>query len=346
MRLVLVVAVLAACRGDQGTTPPPSDKWVAVKPPPEPGDEAGQVEADLDKLIRGVAPLEDEVAAKVSRDTLGKWQHALGEARAARGSRDVERMKQALAGLKQIARDAAAEIDGAPAPPLVSRKLYADDVALDGLPLSIAIETIGGVATPVLARGATLPANFSEVFSTAQDDQPSVEVHLVQGERPMVADNRDIGRFQLTGIPPAPRGVPQILVGISIDKHGVLAVTATDKATGKSRAVVLDAGGPALGKAAIAAALADANAHRADDDHARQLSAVELKLDTLLYAEQQLDRDVGKKVAPALHARWQRAMEDARVARTSHDLAKLQLATDALQRVSHDVAAQLYSSAP
>src|SRR5438874_5188848 len=165
-----------------------------------------------------------------------------------------------------------------------------DILLLDVTPLSLAIETLGGVATVLIPRNTTIPTRKTEVFSTASDNQTSVEVHVTQGERPMAKDNKTLGKFQLTGIPPAPRGVPQIEVTFDIDANGILHVTAKDKATGAERAIRIEASS-GLSDADIKRAVEDAAKHESEDKVRKDSIEARNQLDTLLYGTQKLVKE-------------------------------------------------------
>jgi molecular chaperone DnaK len=144
-----------------------------------------------------------------------------------------------------------------------------DVLLLDVTPLSLGLETLGGVMTTLIARNTTIPTRKSEIFSTATDNQTNVEVHVLQGERSLARDNRTLGRFQLTGMPPAPRGLPQIEVAFDIDANGIVNVTATDKATGKEQRITIT-GASGLSKDEVNRMVKDAEAHAADDKTRRE----------------------------------------------------------------------------
>jgi molecular chaperone DnaK len=232
----------------------------------------------------------------------------------------------------------------------VSQKLFADDVAAGTLPLSISIETIGGIATVIIPRGTKLPTSRTEVFSTALDDQNRVEVHLLQGERPLVTQNRTLGKFQLFGIPPAPRGVPQIEVTFTVDKDGVLAVSARDKATDRVQAIQIDGlAGATLDKAAVDQILAEAQAAQAQDAQASALANARNDLETLIYADKNLLKDVGHKLSAKTRTRFERELKGAeQVLKTATRLGDLKLVLavkDSLGKAGHDAAAELYANA-
>src|SRR5918992_1027173 len=157
-----------------------------------------------------------------------------------------------------------------------------DVLLLDVTPLSLGIETLGGVMTTLIPRNTTIPTKKSELFSTATDNQPNVEVHVLQGERPLARDNRTLGRFQLTGLPPAPRGVPQIDVTFDIDANGIVSVKAVDKATGKEQAITIS-GASGLSKDEVERMVKDAESHAADDKARREAIEARNQADALIY---------------------------------------------------------------
>ena len=161
-----------------------------------------------------------------------------------------------------------------------------DVLLLDVTPLSLGLETLGGVMTTLIPRNTTIPTRKSEVFSTAADSQTSVEVHVLQGERPMARDNRTLGRFHLVGLPPAPRGVPQIEVTFDIDANGIVNVSATDKATGKEQKITIT-GSSGLSKEDVARMVKDAEAHADEDKGRRELIDARNQGDALVYAVEQ-----------------------------------------------------------
>src|SRR5687768_16731907 len=173
-----------------------------------------------------------------------------------------------------------------------------DILLLDVTPLSLSIETLGGVATVQIPRNTTIPTRKSETFSTAADNQTTVEVHVTQGERPMAKDNKTLGRFQLTGIPPAPRGMPQIEVTFDIDANGILNVSAKDKATGVERNITITASG-GLTEAEIKKAVAEAEAHEAEDKARKEAIEARNQLDNLLYGTRKLVTENGAKLSDA-----------------------------------------------
>lgn len=171
-----------------------------------------------------------------------------------------------------------------------------DILLLDVTPLSLSIETFGGVATPMIAKNTTIPTAKTQIFSTAADNQTSVEVHVIQGERSMSADNKTLARFILDGIPPSPRGLPQVEVTFDIDANGILNVKALDKATGKSQAVRIEAS-TALSKEEVERLRNEASAHAEEDRVKRELVESKNRAETLVYAAEKALNDSGDKVA-------------------------------------------------
>jgi molecular chaperone DnaK len=232
----------------------------------------------------------------------------------------------------------------------LAQRLFGDDVATDALALSIRIETNGNVATVILPRGTKLPASHTEVFSTAQNDQDRVEVHLLQGERPLATQNRSLGKFQLFGIPPAPRGVPQIEVTFAVDRDGVLAVSARDKATGRAKAIQI-AGNAAstLDKAAVDNIVAEAKAAQGSDATLLALANARNELETLVYADRALLQDVGHKLSPRTRGRFERELRGAeqalKTANRVTDLGRVLAVKESLGKAGHAAATELYATA-
>jgi len=220
-----------------------------------------------------------------------------------------------------------------------------DVLLLDVTPLSLGIETLGGVMTTLIARNTTIPARKSEIFSTATDSQTSVEVHVLQGERQLARDNRTLGRFQLVGLPPAPRGVPQIEVAFDIDANGIVNVSATDKATGKVQKITIS-NSSGLSKAEVERMVQDAQSHAADDQARRDLVDARNQADALAYQVERTLQENGAKVPPADRAAIEAAIGDVRRAAQGDDRPAIVKATEALQRQSHTLAESLYRSHP
>jgi molecular chaperone DnaK len=223
-----------------------------------------------------------------------------------------------------------------------------DILLLDVTPLTLAIETLGGVATSLISRNTTIPTRKSEVFSTASDNQTSVEVHVTQGERPMAKDNKTLGKFQLTGIPPAPRGVPQIEVTFDIDANGILHVTAKDKATGTERQIRIEASS-GLSEADIKKAVEEAESHEAEDKARKESIELRNQLDSLLYGTRKLVTenaaklsDADKLMAEEEFKRAEKVLEDNREGGKADEL---RAAFESLQSVAHKIAETMYKSA-
>ena len=176
-----------------------------------------------------------------------------------------------------------------------------DVLLLDVTPLSLGIETLGGVTTKIIEKGTTIPVKKSQIFSTAEDNQPAVTIHVVQGEREFAKDNKSLGMFELTGIPPAPRGVPQIEVTFDIDANGILTVTAVDKATGKSQEIKIT-GSSGLSEEEIQRMVQDAEAHKAEDEARKALVELKNKADALVHQTKKTLSELGEKVESALKA--------------------------------------------
>jgi len=219
-----------------------------------------------------------------------------------------------------------------------------DILLLDVTPLTLSIETLGGVATPLIPRNTTIPTRKSEVFSTAADGQTSVEVHVLQGERPMGRDNKTLGRFHLDGIPPAPRGVPQIEVTFDIDANGIVHVAAKDRATGKENKITITASS-GLSKDDIEKAVKDAKAHEAEDKERREEIEVRNKADSLAYATEKSLKDLGDKVPAAMRSEVEEKLKAVRDALAGTDVEAVKRATDALMQASHKMAEEAYKAA-
>ncbi|MFZ3062481.1 MAG: molecular chaperone DnaK [Actinomycetota bacterium] len=213
---------------------------------------------------------------------------------------------------------------------------------LDVTPLSLGIETKGGIATMLIERNTTIPTKKSEVFSTAEDGQTSVEINVLQGERPMAADNRSLGRFQLVGIPPAPRGIPQIEVTFDIDANGIVHVSAKDLGTGNEQKMVVT-GASGLASEEIEKMRQDAEAHAEEDRRKRELAEARNNADNLVYSTEKSLREMGDKLEASEREKIEKAISEVKEAMKSDDAQKIKTATDNLMQASYKLAEQIYA---
>jgi molecular chaperone DnaK len=216
-----------------------------------------------------------------------------------------------------------------------------DVVLLDVTPLSLGIETLGGVMTRLIERNTTIPTKKSEVFTTAADSQTSVEVHVLQGERPMARDNRTLGKFHLVGIPPAPRGVPQVEVTFDIDANGILNVSAKDRATGKEQAITITASS-GLTKDDIDKMVRDSELNAEEDKQRREEIEVTNQADSMAYSIERQLAEHGDKVAAADKSAIEEAIKEVRAALEAKDVPRVKRASEALTKASHKMAEALY----
>jgi molecular chaperone DnaK len=219
-----------------------------------------------------------------------------------------------------------------------------DLLLLDVTPLTLAIETLGGVATPMIPRNTTIPTKKTETFSTAADSQTSVEVHVLQGERPMAAQNRTLGKFHLTGIPPAPRGVPQIEVTFDIDANGILNVTAKDTATSKDQKITITSSS-GLSKDEVERMAKEADAHAAEDKAQRDSIEAKNQLDSMVYNIEKMLKEQGDKISGSERGDVENALADAKKAIESNDKSQMDKARENLTAASHKLAEQMYKAA-
>jgi molecular chaperone DnaK len=216
-----------------------------------------------------------------------------------------------------------------------------DILLLDVTPLTLAIETLGGVATAQIERNTTIPTRRSQVFSTAADNQTQVEIHVLQGERPMATDNKSLGKFILDGIPPAPRGVPQVEVTFDVDANGILKVSAQDKATGKSQHITITASS-GLNEAEIEKMRKDAEAHAEEDRKRKELIEARNSADNTVYAGEKALRDLGDKVPAEIKAEVEAKSAEVKEAAQGEDVEKIKSAVEALGQTIQKIGASVY----
>jgi len=216
-----------------------------------------------------------------------------------------------------------------------------DVLLLDVTPLSLGIETLGGVMTKLIQKNTTIPTKATQVFSTADDNQTAVTIHVLQGEREMARDNKSLGQFNLTEIPPAPRGMPQIEVTFDIDANGILHVSAKDKATGKENKIKIQASS-GLTEDEIKRMVKDAEAHAEEDRKARELVDARNQCDHMLHSVRKSLKEYGDKVAADEKAKIEAALKDAEQALKSDDKAEIEAKTQALAQAAHKLAEQMY----
>ncbi len=219
-----------------------------------------------------------------------------------------------------------------------------DLLLLDVTPLTLAIETLGGVATGMIPRNTTIPTRKTETFSTAADSQPSVEIHVLQGERPLAKDNRTLGKFHLTGLPPAPRGVPQIEVTFDIDANGILNVTAKDRATGKDQKITITSSS-GLSKEEVDRMAKEADAHSAEDKAKREEIEARNQLDGMVYNVEKMLKEHGDKISGDEKGNVESALADAKKALEGTDAGEMNSAKEKLTQASHKLAEAMYKAA-
>lgn len=219
-----------------------------------------------------------------------------------------------------------------------------DVLLLDVTPLTLGIETLGGVRTPLIDRNTTVPTSKSQIFSTAADNQPSVEIHVLQGEREMAADNKTLGRFILDGIPPAPRGLPQVEVTFDIDANGILSVKAKDKATGKEQSIRIEAS-TGLSKDEIEKMKKDAEAHAEEDKKKKESIEAKNTAETLIYTTEKALRDAGDKITADEKKPVEEAVEKLKKAKDSDSVDEIKKATEELSQAAQKIGEKLYKAA-
>jgi molecular chaperone DnaK len=218
-----------------------------------------------------------------------------------------------------------------------------DLLLLDVTPLSLGLETLGGVMTVQIPRNTTIPTKKTEIFSTAADSQTAVDIHILQGERQMARDNKTLGNFRLDGIPPAPRGVPQVEVTFDIDANGILNVKAKDKASGKEQSVKITAS-TNLAKDEVERLVQEAKTHENDDKKQRDLVEARNSADNLIYVTEKTLRELGDKVPVTDRGQIEQTVEELRSVKDSDDINRIRQLTEKLQQASHALTQQMYQN--
>ncbi|MBE9479628.1 MAG: molecular chaperone DnaK, partial [Chloroflexi bacterium] len=217
-----------------------------------------------------------------------------------------------------------------------------DVLLLDVTPLSLGVETLGGVMTTLIERNTTIPIKKAEIFSTAEDNQTAVDIHVLQGERPMAPDNMTLGRFRLEGIPPAPRGLPQVEVTFDIDANGIINVKAQDKATGKEQKVTITAS-TNLDKEDVERMVQESKSHAADDRKRRELAGARNEGDSLAYQAEKALRDLGEKVPAKDREQIEEKITELREVIQGEDLSEIKRLTEEVNQASHALSQQMYA---
>jgi len=215
---------------------------------------------------------------------------------------------------------------------------------LDVTPLTLGLETLGGIRTPLINRNTTIPTSKTQVFSTAADNQTAVEINVLQGEREMAQDNKSLGRFILDGIPPAPRGVPQIEVTFDIDANGILNVKARDRATGREQKITITAS-TSLSKEEVERMKKEAEAHASEDKKKKEIAEIKNNAETLVYTTEKTLRDAGNKVDANIKKNIEAKVEALKKVKDGQDLEAIKRASQELSQEIQKVGAQMYQAA-
>jgi molecular chaperone DnaK len=293
-----------------------------------------------DLLQRTVGPVKQALA------DAGLSPHQIDEVVLVGGSTRIPRVQQIVRDLfgkephKGVNPDEVVAIGAAVQAGVLAGEVK-DLLLLDVTPLSLGIETLGGVMTVLIPRNTTIPTRKSEIFSTAADNQTSVEVHVLQGERPMARDNRTLGRFHLVGIPPAPRGVPQIEVTFDIDANGIVNVSAKDLGTQKEQKITITASS-GLTKEEVERMMKDAEAHAEEDRRRREEVETRNRADQMVYSAERMLQDAGDKLSAADRQPIQQAIDDLKKALEQNDMAAIKRGMDRLTSAQHKAAEALY----
>ncbi|MGC8544740.1 molecular chaperone DnaK [Athalassotoga sp.] len=242
---------------------------------------------------------------------------------------------------KAVNPDEAVAIGAAVEASILAGETKREVVLVDVTPLSLGVEVKGGLMHRIIPRNTTVPTKKSEVFTTAEDGQTEVEINVLQGERELAGDNKSLGRFNLTGIPPAPRGIPQIEVTFDIDSEGIVHVSARDKATGKEQSIVIS-GSSNLSEEDIKKMVEDAKKFQEEDAKRKQQVEMKNQADSLVYQTEKLLNDQGSKIDPALRAETENIVKDLKDALEKNDYARIKVLTDDLQKKSQQIGQTLY----
>jgi molecular chaperone DnaK len=281
--------------------------------------DAGMARGEIDKIILVGGPTRMPVVQKKFEDLLGKTPE-----------RSIDPMECVAMG---------ASIQGG-----VLTGEVEDLLLLDVTPLSLGVETLGGVFTKLIERNTTIPTKKAEIFSTAADNQPAVEIHVLQGERPRAADNITLGKFHLTGIPPAPRGMPQIEVTFDIDQNGILNVSAKDKGTGRSQSITITAS-TKMADDEIEQKIREAERNAEEDKKFKELTEVKNHGESLIYQTEKLLKE-NEAVIGDLKSNILNKISDLRSAMESDDVSRIKNASEALQNSLHEVSSRMYGQQP
>jgi molecular chaperone DnaK len=227
---------------------------------------------------------------------------------------------------------------------ILTDEIKTDIVLVDVTPLSLGIETLGAVFTKLIDRNTTIPTSKSKVFSTAADNQTSVDIHVLQGERSMARDNKTLGRFQLSGIPPAPRGIPQIEVKFDIDVNGIVHVSAKDLGTGKEQSITIKST-TNLSDDEIDKMVKEAESHAEEDKKHQEEIEIRNEADNMIYQVDKQLKDYGDKIDASLKERIEKAKDEVKQALESNDTAKIKEKTDAMLEILHEFSQQIYAEA-